>query len=128
MIMGLPVPFIALLLLSLVREDSSYSCEKDENLSETQRELLVLIDEMAAAVNAVLDSPEYKNKAQAVTQLLQDMVCAGKISPSVAAPMAPICQHMIYNIQQGDFTKEDIMEFLDDYGLQDIESLLEARE
>ncbi|OCT71528.1 hypothetical protein XELAEV_18034504mg [Xenopus laevis] len=118
------VPFIALLLLSLVQEDSSYTCEIDE----VGREILVWIDELAAAVNALLDTPEHKIKAEALSQMLRNMVCAGKISHSLFDSIKKMYEQIIYNIHEGTLTKEDITEFLDHHDIQQIEQFLEEQE
>ncbi|OCT69895.1 hypothetical protein XELAEV_18036820mg [Xenopus laevis] len=115
------VAFFTLLVLSLVQEDSCYSCADKSRVSQKKRKILDLSDNVADEVNKVIHRKKYKKLLESVKEKLQDKICATKLDADTATFIRNKLQKIQRKLKKGAITNGGIISFLEDEPLEKIE-------
>ncbi|OCT71526.1 hypothetical protein XELAEV_18034502mg [Xenopus laevis] len=115
------VAFFTLLVLSLVQEDSCYSCKGKSRVSEKKRKILDLTDTVADELNSILQRKKHKKLLESVMEKLQDKICSTKLDSDMVTSITNQFEKIQSKLKKGSLTKGDIISFLEDDSLEKVE-------
>ncbi|OCT69894.1 hypothetical protein XELAEV_18036819mg [Xenopus laevis] len=113
--------FFTLLVLSLVREDSCYSCKTKNKLSELQSKVLALSDSVSEEANKMIHNDKHKKILQTVKEMVQDKICSTQLDSDTAAAVTKKLEGLKNMFKNGSTTEKDIISFLENDPLKKVE-------
>ncbi|OCT71525.1 uncharacterized protein LOC121395717 [Xenopus laevis] len=115
------VAFFSLLVLSLVQEDSCYSCKSKGKLSKLQSKVLTLSDAVSEEVSKMIHDDKHKKIHQTVKDKVQDKICTTKLDSDTAAAITKKFEGFQTKLKNGSISKGDIISFLENDPLKKVE-------